>query len=159
MEKKHILSEEDKLTWWGEGPWIDEPDYVEFEHKGIKCIVKRVFFYEGVHVFGGHFCGYCNIPEYHPLYNKFDGDSFDNFSFLSVHGGITFAENGWIGFDCAHARDIIPSMVMNKEISDRMSEIMGVENDISHYKRYKELNFVEDEVKRLADQIVEYKED
>lgn len=75
----------------------------------------------------GHWCGYVGVPEGHPLFGQGDSDGL-----FAVHGGITFAgacqedkEHGvchaplpgrpekvwWLGFDCAHAGDLMPGHV------------------------------------------------
>jgi len=58
---------------------------------------------------GSYFCGYVKI-----LKDKFPDDTDWRNKELSVHGGITFAQNDdedsdkfVIGFDCAHFRDTI----------------------------------------------------
>lgn len=59
----------------------------------------------------GFRCGYVEIPDSHPWYQK-DYNAID----ASVHGGLTYSEQGinengtpdntwWIGFDCAHYGD------------------------------------------------------
>ena len=79
----------------------------------------------------GHLCGYLGVPKGHPWYGR-DYDSID----AEVHGGLTYSEHEirgggsnpfvpkealirpyphdtaqdtyWIGFDCAHAGDLMP---------------------------------------------------
>lgn len=77
-----------------------------FECDGFRCIV----------VFNGRLgmrCGYVAVPADHPLAGK---KSDEISEVIEMHGGCSFAENGtgdypepgphgWIGFDCAHARD------------------------------------------------------
>lgn len=108
-----------KLRDYGEGPWVDEPDRVEWRSQGLPCLVRRV---EGV----GHFCGYVGVTEGHPLYGK-DADEVRG---MRVHGGVTAThacdERGachvpepgephevwWIGFDCGHGgHDVMPFML------------------------------------------------
>jgi len=57
----------------------------------------------------GHWCGYTQTS----LRGFTDSDLYDHgghegVQILSVHGGITYGpdENGWVGFDCGHARDV-----------------------------------------------------
>lgn len=47
--------------------------------------------------------GYVQIPEGHP-WRGLDYDDID----VRVHGGLTYADNGWIGFDCLHRGDYWP---------------------------------------------------
>lgn len=44
--------------------------------------------------------GYAQIPEDHP-WHGLDYDEID----VDVHGGLTFARDGWIGFDTLHVGD------------------------------------------------------
>lgn len=58
-----------------------------------------------------HWCGYIGIPQDHPL----AGLSYDDLSFVSAHGGLTYASQGgehwpkgyyWYGWDYGHAGDV-----------------------------------------------------
>ena len=106
-----------------DGPWMNEPDYEEFYHAGVRCVIKRT-------PSGGHLCGYVAIPRGHPDYCKINTDD-ESSGHYRVHGGITYAEKTlppiydtglwWIGFDCAHAGDFCPrhSMASDKDESYR----------------------------------------
>jgi hypothetical protein len=128
-----------KIKHLGYGEWIDEPDRIEFEYKGIKCLVIRICKREPcAHEeawFGGHLCGYIFLPKEHPLYGK-DIDEVD----LPCHFGVTFAEKTqeghMIGFDCAHSEDLIPSMVqLGKRFS--ISEIFPVPENLKDHPLFK----------------------
>lgn len=143
------LSPEIKRKSWGEGPWVDEPDHLEFSHKGLKCSVRRIILkrYEDIY-HGGHLCGYVRLPKNRP-WHETDNDKLD------VHGGITFYQEDedndgyrWVGFDCAHAFDLMPCFNQSKcpfEMEDEMEELAS----------YKTMDFVIDQTKQLADQIHE----
>lgn len=154
------LTPENKRLWWDEGEWVNEPDNYEFEYLGIKCTIRRIIAFDGrkedgtPFVFGGYFCGYCQLPENHPWIGKeFDIDS-------DVHGGITFnrqKEDGhWVGFDCSHSFDIVPCMIeFNKKIRE--------ESKLKHpnlFKSpfwdhtYKNIDYVIAECKKLAREII-----
>lgn len=99
---------------WPPGPWHTEPDRVEFEVHGFPCLLRR----------GpcGAWCGYVATPPGHPWHGK-HYNALD----VKVHGGLTYAEacDGgeichipqpgepdnvwWVGFDCAHACDLLPA--------------------------------------------------
>jgi hypothetical protein len=91
---------------WGPGPWQDEPDTKVWEGPhGLKCVILRNSL--------GNLCGYVELPEGHPWRDGRDYAPAD------VHGGVTF--NGtfgddlglpghFVGFDCAHHMDMVPSM-------------------------------------------------
>lgn len=96
---------------WGEGPWTDEPDKMQWpdEGTGLPCLVVRNS--------GGALCGYVGVAEGHPLYalgyssgcsrpaecaeNREGNDwcTHTPDSLLEVHGGITFSHF------CAHTDD------------------------------------------------------
>ena len=104
------------------GPWDDEPDKAQWvdDATGLDCLIVR----NGL----GALCGYVGLPPGHPLH----GVGYDDAD-VQVHGGLTFAgpcqdgaEDGpgvchvpepgrpadvwWLGFDCAHAGDLSPSL-------------------------------------------------
>lgn len=58
-----MFPELDKKAW-GDGPWVDEPDKVQFydEETGFTCLIVRNH--------GGALCGYVGVPQTHPLYRK-----------------------------------------------------------------------------------------
>ncbi len=102
-----------KAEKFGLGPWVEEPDRVEWQHGGFACLMVR-------QPVPGHWCGYVGVEPGHPWHGK-DWDHID----ARVHGGITYArecegdvchvpEPGkpehlwWIGFDCAHCDDLRP---------------------------------------------------
>ena len=105
MDKHFLYTKVEKLDNLGPGEWIDEPDAVHFEYKGVKCRILR-----GLR--GGHLCGYIQVAKNHPWY---DMDFLK--SEIECHGGLTYAEHEdggfWIGFDCAHYGDYMPAMEKN----------------------------------------------
>lgn len=115
--------------------WDSEPDRVEFTHCGLRCLILRGPM--------GSLNGYVELPESssawgmdHMWENPFE-----------VHGGITFS--GYlnslqgeseiiyvVGFDTAHAWDLLPKMSWPASGGT-----------------YKNLEFVTNETKSLAEQI------
>lgn len=106
---------------WGDGPWQNEPDKVQWQDNetGYPCLIVRGTV--------GALCGYVGVGENHPAYGK-DYNDVD----VAVHGGLTYAarcqEQGeqdtnichipeidepdniwWLGFDCAHSGDYCPA--------------------------------------------------
>lgn len=85
-------------TEWGMGPWIDEPDKIQWvdEATDFDCLAVRNTF--------GAWCGYVGVPDTHPFhgvgYSACPDGACENSwecghspeSRLSVHGGITFAD-------------------------------------------------------------------
>lgn len=99
----------------------------QWEHRGLKCVVRRS---PSI----GVWCGYVALPEGHPAFGL---DIWD--STFDVHGGVTFSNDSlpnetkdglwWIGFDTGHAGDLGDS--------------------------YKDVTYVVQETNRLADQLAD----
>jgi hypothetical protein len=105
------VREHDKSTW-GPGPWQSEPDRVDFEAHGFACMILRGPV--------GALCGYLGVPKGHPWYENTEVEP------EGAHGGITYRNKCqghichvpkpgmsddvyWLGFDCAHCDDYMPS--------------------------------------------------
>lgn len=135
---------------YGPGPWSTEPNRIEFESHGFPCLIRRNPL--------GALCGYVAVPRGHPChgqsYNKLPRN-------LEAHGGITYAEacNGeichvpkpgepddvwWIGFDCAHAWDLVPWIESQTPGLCRNSE-------------YRDIHYVRRECEELAAQLEQLK--
>ena len=147
-------------TWWGPGPWQDEPDKEQFadEATGLPCLVKR-----SPHI--GNLCGYVGVSEGHPWFGKHYSDVP-----AEVHGGLTFSDfcqEGdeahtichipglgepdrvwWVGFDCGHAWDIAPAMEA-REAEYGLGPIRGLGSS------YKTVAYVKAECASLARQAAE----
>jgi hypothetical protein len=161
----NVITRENKQKWFGDGEWVDEPDYVEFTYNGYLCKVYRVCKEEmSGRMFGGYLCGYVCIPNGHPLHGKdltsIDGEDHD----LDVHGGVTYSgdhlyDQYMIGFDCAHSYDIVPSMIeYRKEYDLRRSALVDNMGLVERYNSmfpctYKNIEYVTNECKSLVDQI------
>ncbi len=145
LEKcQNCLEWEVKKREIGKGPWSDEPSRIEFVHGGFPCVLHRG---------GGRaWCGYVGVGKDHPWYEK----DYDDVA-ADVHGGLTYAEHcqgcichvvkegeednlWWLGFDCAHAGDLLPL--------DVLLRINGIEP----YGTYRDVAYVEAETKNLAEQ-------
>lgn len=156
-----------KLKWWGPGEWVDEPDYAEFISNGLNCRIRRVYIAEDKqqnHVFGGHLCGYVQLP----LNMYMTWDEADDL--FKIHGGITYCEEEeghlWIGFDCGHAWDLCPSMRKFEEemveINPRYKMIKGLQEQLKELNQknedyfmtpiYRNFDYVTMEVNYLAKQ-------
>lgn len=119
-------------------PWDGEPDLKEWtdEGTGYKCLILR-------NPDLGHLCGYVGLPQDHPLhgvgYNDLPAD-------VDVHGGPSAAgrpgmkdfgadpDYWWVGFDCAHASDLIPAYPIDN-------------------CQYRDMDYVKNECARLAEQL------
>lgn len=109
----------------------NEPNVLAGVHRGYSWAIIRTP--------ALHLCGYVQVPETHPLYQK----PYHAFE-VSVHGGLTFASEAdaplsgyWIGFDCAHSGDLSPRLFGSGT--------------------YRTVLYVRDECERLIDQLIDYK--
>jgi len=159
MKIKHCIDKNEKLKHCGDGEWIEEPDVVTFEHCGFRCLINRIWkrkLPDTTHFFGGHLCGYVEIPKTHPFFEK-------NCSFnLDIHGGITFSEGDektWLlGFFCCHLGDIIPTNEKFRNINDKLKELEVIlpiseklKNSPIFNPIYRNIDFVIEECKKLAE--------
>jgi|1185.fasta_scaffold22100_3 hypothetical protein len=142
---------DDKLSKFGEGPWVDEADRLEFEACGLPCLITR-------NPLLGTMCGYVAVPPGHPLH----GVSYRVASAaLDVHGGVNYSQRcddevchkakpgepddvWWFGFHCACGWDLLPYM----------SKWLGCPRDgHGDLQNYRDLNFVRVECESLAVQL------
>lgn len=154
------MTPEEKLQKWGPGPWVDEPDRVEFYAHGLACLMVR-------NKIVGHWCGYVAVPPEHPLHGvSCDSERVDD---VVVHGGLTYeggcfgdichaAKSGeaddvwWLGFDAAHAGDLMPGAAADlrelKELSAKLRNPYGE-------WPYRDEAYVRAECEALAKQLAE----
>lgn len=110
----------ERIARFGNGEWNNEPNVVEWQQGyGVveavsdntttvgaldlyDCCILR-------HPSMGHLCGYVRIPTDHFFFSLTDMDAV-----IDAHGGITYdrteGDDRWIGFDCAHGGDFVPSI-------------------------------------------------
>ena len=86
-------------TQYSTGPGVGTDLYFEGVRSGLTVRVVQV---------NEHVCGYVKLPEGHPWLLVEDVDAYD---LSSVHGGITYRYEGWVGFDTAHGSDLWPSLM------------------------------------------------
>jgi hypothetical protein len=159
MIRKENYTSEWKLEHMGNGAWISEPDNFEFYYEGFKCRIKRMIANENSgRFFGGHLCGYVMIPKDHPLFNKDYSDIDD----IDVHGGLTYGElenedEYWIGFDCAHSNDIVPSMMEFRKIFEVEFQEKYKRTPTIFKGEYRTWDWVMEQTKSLADQVINFK--
>jgi hypothetical protein len=116
--------------------WENEPNWLEFEHAGLNCLVVRDSALK-------HLNGYVCVPEGHPYYGKRHKDVN-----VSAHRGLSFSaqfwdeveerwkDGWWFGFDCEQPGDLVPAKGNQTE------------NDV-----YRNIDYVKNEVKKLAEQL------
>lgn len=165
IKEEHRWTSEEKIKWLGYGEWVEEADVVEFEYLGyqghIVRVVKREPFAVKEAYFGGHFCGYVKIPETHPLFRKkkecWDAD-------LKCHGGITYSESHeehWIGFDCGHSGDYVPTVEHMRRTDPEHSQMReafplpeGFENFSLFNPVYRNIEYVMESCIDLIDSLI-----
>ena len=117
----------------------------------------------------GHRCGYVQVPFWHKLYEK----DYEDFYNIKCHGGLTYSSHRlldktypgwWIGFDCAHAGDLVDIVSCEKYFGniDKV-ERQRVEYLTSLYENtemtktatVKNLDFCVAECKNIIDQLIE----
>lgn len=148
--------EMDKAARFGPGPWQDEPDRVEWRYAMLPCLIVRNRI--------GALCGYVGVSEGHPWHGR---DYNDLEPGVEVHGGLTFAGEchgmichvpregesdhvWWLGFDCAHAHDLMPELVSMRAFEEELrkrSPRRAPRDDT-----YRDVAYVMDEVESLARQ-------
>jgi hypothetical protein len=144
------MTREEKLAKYGVGPWLDEPDRVEFEWRGLPCLMTR-------NEVSGHLCGYVAVPPGHRWHGLEWDDPTMGASSLYAHGGVNYskpcadrvchvpkpgepADVWWFGFDCVHAFDFAP-----------MHARYGLPCHKS--QTYRTAEYVLGEIRRLAEQL------
>lgn len=148
---------------WGDGPWLHEPDRVDFQHAGLPCLLLRN--HHGV------WCGYAAVPPGHPLHGLPYGDVD-----VDVHGDLTYsdacqgpvchvpapgepADVWWFGFDTAHAFDYVPGMEarMRERNDPTLSALKAQIAALPTYSYmrdvYRDLAYVRAETESLAEQL------
>lgn len=145
---------------WPDGPWKNEVDYIEWtiiQNKYYALILRNGYCREttngSILCVGGNLCGYIGIPSSHPAYKK----HYEDLN-IKCHGGLTFAgflpyqkeEIWYLGFDCAHYNDCIPSMLFewpeHPEFKNSLQKLYPVKN-------YKTIEFVEKEINNIYSQL------
>jgi hypothetical protein len=150
---------------WGDGPWQDEPDRVDWVHAGLACLALRGPM--------GSWCGYVGVPSSHPLHGCTYHED-DRVSGLDVHGGVTYSaacdppvchvpapsmpdDVWWLGFDCGHAFDFSPARASRERSLLALLAELGralTERPRFPHEEYRELDYARAEVEHLADQLV-----
>lgn len=147
QEKKPI-----DRTGWGPGPWDGEPDRLEWRTAaGLPALARRAGH--------GSWCGYVAVPPGHPLH----GAHYDDPP-VDVHGGLTYAaacdgeichvpgpgepdDVWWFGFDCAHAGDLMPMMLVAARAMPRQLRTHDSTD------AYRTLAYVQEQCEQLAVQL------
>jgi|SRR5208282_2898929 len=126
-----------KKLGWGIGPWSTEPDAVDWMTRvGLRGVILRDDEL-------GTWAGYVGLPPGHPATLR-DVDT------LHAHGGVNFGPKEssrpklrgsgllWVGFDCAHAGDLVPAFFGRSRL------VIG---------EYRNVTYVREQVEDLAYQL------
>ncbi len=163
METKEYVTIERAEKGWPSGPWDNEPDKMQWtdEATGLPCLIVR-------NPWSGALCGYVGLPPNHPLHGETYGNDYMDFD---VHGGLTFSDKcspgeteargvchvpapgepddvWWLGFDCGHSWDYSPQDLME---DNKRGGIWRV----GYNRQYRTVEYVKNECKNLAAQVVE----
>jgi hypothetical protein len=84
-------------------PWETEPSHKVWKEPTTKykCEIKRNSLTLAL-------CGYVTVPKKHHYYGLGYNDVMAN-----VHGGLTYSNRGTFGFDCSHAGDLTPGLLLS----------------------------------------------
>jgi hypothetical protein len=138
---------------WGAGPWVGEPDRVEWRFAGFPCLMRRTPM--------GIWCGYVAVGEGHPWFEQRPDDIE-----ARAHGGLNYADTCnasvchvpragesdhvyWVGFDCGHGWDVLPGL------EAQMREALGREPYRLPGAVYRDQAYVMAQVDGLARQALE----
>lgn len=126
----------------------EEGDRKEFQHLGLECLILR-------HSELKHLCGYVGIS-LDMLTEAEKNRSYEDWD-IDCHGGLTFGALGnddskwkkgylWLGFDCAHLGDVVPS-------TDYTQTDYTHRDSISTYK---DMAFVDAQLRSMCEQLRRY---
>lgn len=159
---------------WGDGPWQDEPDRLNFHTpEGFDGAILR-------NRHGGNLCGYVGVPFGHPWWGKdygdrvpskpeqlaapVDGSKISLISLLcmagedlekiridctiSVHGGLTYSGRGWRG-----AGENIRSWYFGFDCAHCYDISPAYDSMFSSGSVYRDIDFVKNEIAVLSKQL------
>jgi len=115
--------------------WIEK----EGCYRGLKYTVKACS--------RGYRCGYVNVPL------ELQGVDPEILDGLRVHGGVTFNQEGVIGFDCHHSWDALDMDIMGE--LEKQTHRECYDSYLFPEARVRYCEYVEQECKGLIDQLLE----
>ena len=127
-DMNHIINTPDRAEPVYE--WEAERDEGTFVAHGYWCEINR-------HPLLKSLCGYVLIGKTHPYWAQ---EGID----LDVHGGVTYTDGIKVGFDCAHAGDLMPARHKYVGMGMHPRDTNSV---------YRNWAFVTEELNRLAAQL------
>lgn len=156
MNEEKLADYKVDKTGWDDGPWMTEPDRVQWTHAGFACLVLR-------HPRHGFFCGYVAIDVAHPFYGK---HPLREDLPIDTHRGLNYGakcdglichvpEPGmpddvwWLGFDLGHVWDIAPGLDARLE---RSLGLQPIRSDIFK-QQYRTIDYAKRATEELADEL------
>ena len=133
---------------WGER--VGEPDAWSGEYLGFPVYARRNSM--------GFWCGYIGLPAGHPWSWLADPHN------VAVHGGVSYGQNSltdravgdfsdwYLGFDCGHHGDFIPSFVTAEPGVDPLATATRLHATYDWHIVYRTLEYVQAELRSLAEQ-------
>jgi hypothetical protein len=140
-------------------PWETEPDKLDWVHEPTryKCKIRR-------HHYSLHLNGYVGIPYGHVWYGQNYNDT--TLPEPGVHGGVTFTGRmletkgravWWVGFDCGHASDMSPGVVM--QLLNTKYEDTATLHLFDKYTEYRDIDYVRNQCNTLAENLYRLNEE
>jgi len=162
--------------------WDNEPDRLEFDHVGFKCLVLRPSEMK-------HLCGYVGLPKWHPYYGKhynqcllgcsgevsdfpplkkrgirqwkctFDERDHPNLEMIiRVHGGLTFSQQGdgetWDKDLWWLGFDCAHSGDLVPGMYEKYGVVLPERfTQLQHDEVYRNIDYIKNETMRLAEQL------
>ena len=106
-----------------------------FKYKGYTAKIKRIEEY-------GYLCGYVNADV---LRNSREYEIIDE----HAHGGVTFHNGDWVGFDCAHFGDFSLWRYELFENDDTSNLLI-----MNEYEVYRDFEYVKSNLQNIIDELV-----
>lgn len=135
----------------------------DFEYKGLRCVT--------IFSMNGWRNGYVGVSKGNQWYGKDCCDIERQLDYGDCHGGLTYSsqdENSeypvesdlwWFGFDCAHygdGKDLDLAYELFPEFRQSISAIKQCESMFPTYEPVRDLEYVKDNCKSLADQLAKF---
>ena len=128
-----------------------------FEYKGFPCVVLFMPM--------GYRCGYVGVSKDNKYFKK---DCMD--TPIKCHGGLNYSSNHlygqedkdtwWVGFDCGHIYDGFDIKALNKyypldiDVQFNMKFMLDYYKSVNEYSEIKTIEYVEEECKKIVDQLL-----
>jgi hypothetical protein len=122
-------------------PWETEPDNMKWTEPTTKykCEVRR-------NPITLCLLGYVTVPKKHHYYGLGYNDVMAN-----VHGGLTYSDKGTFGFDCSHAGDLTPGVLLS--ILQSAADPSGYAELTLTHDTYRTFGWVVKETENLAKEL------